>query len=154
MWYVPFPSINRSNLRPQKRPQLTTVTYILWTILYPNSKIFVFLISVVGWHGNISVSWPGLTSPSFIHATPYVLWTIHFYNSLCHCTPRNYWKDHLCSWVRKYMIFKRPFTYYVITQQGRWMGGVRKWQFLITFSTESNHKEMVRGVRKPQIMIT
>ena len=27
--------------------------------------------------------------------------------------------------------------YYVITKGG---GGVRKWQFLITFSTESNHK--------------
>ena len=28
---------------------------------------------------------------------------------------------------------------------------IRKWQFLITFSTESNHKG---GVRKPQILIT
>ena len=31
-------------------------------------------------------------------------------------------------------------------------GGVRKWQFLVTFSTESNHKG--EGVLKPQIFIT
>ena len=32
--------------------------------------------------------------------------------------------------------------------------GVRKWQFLITFSTESNHKPERVGVRKLQILIT
>ena len=42
--------------------------------------------------------------------------------------------------------------YYVITKGGG--EGVRKWQFLITFSTECNHKVEGRGVRKPQIIIT
>ena len=37
--------------------------------------------------------------------------------------------------------------YYVITKGG---GGVRKWQFLITFSTESNHKGGRGGGQKPQ----
>ena len=35
--------------------------------------------------------------------------------------------------------------YYVITKGGE---GVRKWQFLITFSTESNHKGEKRGGQK------
>ena len=42
--------------------------------------------------------------------------------------------------------------YYVKTKKG---GGSRKWQFLITFSTESNHKGEERGggFRKPQILL-
>ena len=42
--------------------------------------------------------------------------------------------------------------YYVKTKRG---GGSRKWQFLITFSTESNHKGEERGggFRKPQILL-
>ena len=38
-------------------------------------------------------------------------------------------------------------TYNVLRKRG---GGVRKWQFFITFSTESNHKEDGRGGQKPQ----
>ena len=38
--------------------------------------------------------------------------------------------------------------YYVITKGGG--EGVRKWQFLITFSTESNHKGGRGGGHKPQ----
>ena len=39
--------------------------------------------------------------------------------------------------------------YYVITKGGG--GGVRKWQFLITFSTESNHKGGRGGQKTPNL---
>ena len=52
--------------------------------------------------------------------------------------------------ISMYFIDKGTSMYNVITKGGR---GIREWQFLITFSTDGNHK---RGgeVRKAQILNT
>ena len=62
---------------------------------------FILLISVVGRNDNILVSWPCLTSASFILASPFIFWTFNFCICLCHRAPRNHRKDHLWTWVRK-----------------------------------------------------
>ena len=53
--------------------------------------------------------------------------------------------------LKKEKITKGTSMYYVITKGG---GVGRKWQFLITFSTESNHKGGRGGVKKWQFLIT